>query len=418
MREVPFADVDVDDVPAFLLPDPPESVAEPETAVVLPPSGTGIRARRRRRRRWDTWRRGARRIAVAVGVVALLALLIARPWQGGGSGHAPQQAATGRQAPPGSSAVLVQQDAQGGAASITLLIAASSGGGGHVVFVPPATMTEVPSFGLDGVGKSLALGGPQLLQTTLDNLLGVVLPQAVIVNDAQLAAFVQPAGALDVDVPTRVEQTDSGGAVNVLWEEGPNTVAPADVPRFLSTKGEGNDLGRLARHQSFWTSWLARVAHDPTIASNVPPDLARVVKNLAAGTPSYQTLPVQAVDAGSGGDEVYSIRSSDLDQLVRQLLPGVPAGARLRVQVLNGTGVIGVAQRIAQRLVPAGARVELSGNADSFAYAQTQIVFYDRSQQQAAARIRQALGTGRLVLSRQPLDVVDVTVVVGKDFNG
>jgi len=45
-------------------------------------------------------------------------------------------------------------------------------------------------------------------------------------------------------------------------------------------------------------------------------------------------------------------------------------------------------------------------------------VFYDRSQQQAAERMRQALGTGRIVLSRQPIGVVDVTVVVGKDFNG
>ena len=71
-----------------------------------------------------------------------------------------------------------------------------------------------------------------------------------------------------------------------------------------------------------------------------------------------------------------------------------------------------------QRLVPAGARVALSGNADSFAYAQTQIVFYDRSRQEVAVQVRQALGTGKLVLSRQPLDVVDVTVVIGKDFNG
>ena len=81
------------------------------------------------------------------------------------------------------------------------------------------------------------------------------------------------------------------------------------------------------------------------------------------------------------------------------------------------TGGIGVALKAAQRLVPAGAQVTLSGNADSFAYAQTQIVFYDRSRQPLATQVRQALGTGKLVLSRRPLDVVDVTVVIGKDFN-
>jgi hypothetical protein len=278
-------------------------------------------------------------------------------------------------------------------------------------------MTEVPSFGLDAVGKSLGLGGPALLQVTLENLLGVRLPAAVVVGDAQLAGFVQPAGPLDVVLPTRVEQTDGRGAVTVLWSEGPATIAPGDVPRFLSTRGQGNDLARLARHQSFWTAWLARVAHDPALAAGLPPELGRVVRSLSAGAVSYETLPVQAVDAGTGGEEVYRVRQADLDQLVGQLMPGLPPG-RVRVQVLNGTGTIGAASRVAQRLVPAGARVVLSGNADSFAYAQTQIVFYDRSRQQAATRVRQALGTGRLVLSRQPLDVVDVTVVVGKDFNG
>ena len=164
-------------------------------------------------------------------------------------------------------------------------------------------------------------------------------------------------------------------------------------------------------------AWLARVAHDPGVASGLPPDLARVVRQLASGSVTYETLPVEAVDAGSGVDEVYRVRQGDLDQLMGQLLPGVSPD-RIRVQILNGTGAIGSSPRVARRLVPAGARVVLSGNADSFAYAQTQIVFYDRSRQQAAERVRQALGTGRLVLSRQPLDVVDVTVVIGKDFNG
>jgi len=203
----------------------------------------------------------------------------------------------------------------------------------------------------------------------------------------------------------------------VLWDQGPTTLAPTDVPRFLSTRGQGYDLSRLARHQTFWTAWLAKVAHDPSVANGLPPDLARVMRQLATGTVSYRTLPVQALDAGSGGDEVYQVRQADLDQLMGQLLPGV-SPQRIRVQILNGTGAIEASPRVAKRVVPAGARVVLSGNANSFAYAQTQIVFYDRSQQQAAERIRQALGTGRLVLSRQPLDVVDVTVIIGRDFTG
>jgi len=421
MRDVPFADLDVDDdtdIPAFLLPvedeEPPEA---PQTAVVLPPSGTGVRRYRRQQQRRDTRRRTFGLIVLAVVVVGAVLLALIHPWHTAASSSRKPSVTATRQAPLPSSAVLVQRDAQGGAASVTLLVANPSSGGGHIVFVPPATMTEIPSFGLDGVGKALSLGGPSLLQVTLENLVGVPLPPAILVADPQLAGFVQAAGPLDVNVPTRVEQTDNSGNVNVLWDAGPDTLAPADVPRFLSTRGDGNDLSRLVRHQTFWTAWLAKVAHDPSVANALPPDLARVVRQLAIGGVRYQILPVQAVDAGSGGDEVYKVRQADLDGLMTQLLPGVPP-ARIRVQVLNGTGGIGASPKVAASLVPVGGRVVLSGNANSFAYAQTQIVFYDRSQQQAAERVRQALGTGRLVLSRQPLDVVDVTVVIGRDFNG
>ena len=55
-------------------------------------------------------------------------------------------------------------------------------------------------------------------------------------------------------------------------------------------------------------------------------------------------------------------------------------------------------------------------NADNFAHQTSEVVFYDRRQQAAAERVRAALGVGRLVFSRIPNDVVDVTVVVGRDF--
>src|SRR5438105_8219529 len=277
MRDVPFADLDVDDVPAFLLPEPPAKGEEepPERAVVLPPSGDGLRSRRRRQRRRHAWRRTFGFVVLAVAVAAALVLVAVHPWRGGEGASPRRPAGASRQVPLPSSAVLVQQDAQGGAVSVTLLVANQSGGGGHVVLVPPATMTEIPSFGLDGVGKALGLGGPPLLHVTLENLLGVPLPPAVLANDAQLTGFVQAAGPLNVDVPATVEQADATGAVSVLWNGGPATVAPSDVPRFLSVRGQGNDLGRLDRHQSFWTAWLARVAHDPSVAAALPPDFGR-----------------------------------------------------------------------------------------------------------------------------------------------
>ena len=65
---------------------------------------------------------------------------------------------------------------------------------------------------------------------------------------------------------------------------------------------------------------------------------------------------------------------------------------------------------------PLRARVLFTDNADNFTHPVSEVVFYDRRQQSAAERVRAALGVGRLVFSRVANNVVDVTVVVGRDF--
>jgi hypothetical protein len=225
-----------------------------------------------------------------------------------------------------------------------------------------------------------------------------------------------------VRVPEQVEQVEPSGLVTVLFPAGDNQLAPADAPRFLALRGQQNDLARLVRHHAFWTAWLARLRGDPALL----PQLAGLehtrpaIAMLAKGTVQYATLPVEALDGG-GGDQVYKVRQAELDALLELALPGaVTLGdeGRTRVQLLNGTGVVGQSQQVAQRLLPAGFRIVVTANAKSFSYRETQVVFYRREQQEAATRVQEALGVGKLVRSRQPLDVVDVTVVVGADFKG
>jgi hypothetical protein len=47
---------------------------------------------------------------------------------------------------------------------------------------------------------------------------------------------------------------------------------------------------------------------------------------------------------------------------------------------------------------------------------QTQVIYYDADKRAMAEKVRAALGVGILVRNRNATDVVDVTVIVGKDF--
>jgi hypothetical protein len=177
------------------------------------------------------------------------------------------------------------------------------------------------------------------------------------------------------------------------------------------------DLDRLVRHQAFWDAWLGVIRKDGPRA--LPPDsivggLRDLIDRLSAGDVVHHVLPVGTL---TGADDLYRVERSQLDSLIQRVLPGTPTSTqRIRVQVLNGTGTPGVAERLVGLLVDAGARLTLSGNADRFGYTTTQVIYYDESHRADARRVQQALGLGDIVKSRSRITVVAVTVVVGTDF--
>lgn len=327
---------------------------------------------------------------------------------GNGVGAAPSV-----EEPPVATLLAVAGD-DGTAAVLTVLVA-EPGGGGALVYVPTGTMVEVPSFGLEQVGQSLALGGLDLVRAGLENLFGVQLGDAVAFDTADLGRLV-PDGELTIDLPTTVEARTPEGRVEVLWPAGPIRLTAADAAAFLTERGDETELGMLVRHHLFWSAVLEEAGSGVVPAG----PLAGVIRALAAGEVEHHTLPVESLGPADLGEaDLYRVDRPATAALVERTMsdaPSVEAVERTRVQVLNGTGEPGQAREVTAALVPAGAEVVVVGNADRFDHTVTQVVFYDRDEQSRAEAIRDALGVGEVVFSRHPLDVVDVTVVVGSDF--
>jgi hypothetical protein len=431
--------------PVYDWPDDQQAGSKPVGSsdlepIPLPEARSDERTRRRkelRRRRRKRIGRGAlvlAVVAVVTGLIALLAAPVGRLVERGtgnrnagnrnpesreaGSRDGAVQSAAPQPVPTVAPVLLAYQDAAGRASALTILVPSASGKGGTLVLVPPGTMAEVVSLGLEPVRQSLELGGPTRLQATVENLLGAPLGGVVVVDDAGLANLLAPTGPFPVTVPERVERVSPNGRVEVLYEAGATTLAPAGAGRFLSAKGRENDLSRLTRHQAFWEAWLARLGARPAAVPSRSTELNAAIAALAAGSVDTRLLPVEAFGTAGDGGELYKVRGDELSRLVAGVFPssaGQGLAGRPRVQVLNGTGALEVADAVRAKL-GAGYDVRLTGNAANFEYERTEIVFYDRDQEAVADRLRQALGVGALVLSRRPLDVVDVTVIVGKDF--
>lgn len=93
-----------------------------------------------------------------------------------------------------------------------------------------------------------------------------------------------------------------------------------------------------------------------------------------------------------------------------------PAGPRLKIALLNGTGVSGVAHGIRQQLMPfPEIDIVEVGNADNANYRQTKIIARAGSLADAQ-RVRDRLGFGAPVAEAAATALVDVTIIIGKDY--
>lgn len=128
---------------------------------------------------------------------------------------------------------------------------------------------------------------------------------------------------------------------------------------------------------------------------------------LARGVLSLAACVAVACGGGDGGTRAFPV-------------PG-DRGARLQVEVLNASGKPGLARTGTRVLRQAGIDVVFFGNGSPLPDApgvildSTRIVVR-RGDVDAGARVRAALGSGKVVVDRDSTRLLDVSVYLGADF--
>jgi hypothetical protein len=327
--------------------------------------------------------------------------------------------------------MVTQTDGAGTVTGVTVL-SLNTNGGGNLTFFPAGTELELP-FTETGratlteiyTGTEVLTGAGQSgLEQRVETLLVAAMSENVeILSDEQWATLLAPIGPLTIDNPVALNTTDAFGGP-VAFAQGPIQVPPEQIGLYVNVRGvEENDLNRLERQQAFWTAWLAAVkgSTDPNaVPGETDKGLGRFVRDLAKGEPSYNTLPVTPVPipgVGATDSNLYLPDQAAVDELVAATIPFPVGVGRLRARVLDGTGTEGTAAAAAQVIVPAGAEIAIVGNAESLDHETTVLRYYDPAERDQAQRLLDALGGGRLELRETVTDNVDVTVIVGRDFD-
>lgn len=261
----------------------------------------------------------------------------------------------------------------------------STGGEDGALVVPGEVQVTIPGQGDATLREALELP-PRQAATTVANLLGVWVDHYVVLGTERLAEIVDRAGGIGVgsdvltgeDAVAMLESSEGGTSAFTLvvggllnadpgWEE--SDVAKADAPSAVRSDFEA------ARGASASALPAAEVATDVFRAE---PEVVRAA----------------LVEAFGGPDRVV-----------------------VNVIVLNGSGVPGIGELVAEQIVPAGFRIVVSENASNFDHAETLVVVGSADDVGLGERVRDLLGTGSVNVSVAS-GLAPVTVVVGKDFGG
>jgi hypothetical protein len=224
-----------------------------------------------------------------------------------------------------------------------------------VVF-PGNTFVEVPGQGFEAAAEAFR-GGPEDAIATIQNLIGVPLTHYIVLDATEFKAL-----------------SEQGQASSLF-------------SRPLATDLSPTELARL------------KAAAD----------------KVKAGDALMVPLPVKTISVGS--DIYYQAEKDKIADVLKAWwgISSAPESQPVRVKILNGAGQPGIGGEAAKPLIRAGFRVIDTTNADRFNYPHTLIVTY-RMDTKSAEAIRKVLGVGRIVVGTMAQDVVDVIVVIGKDF--
>jgi hypothetical protein len=262
----------------------------------------------------------------------------------------------------------------------------STGGEDGALVVPAETQITIPGQGDGTVGEALGLP-PADAGTAVANLLGVGVDHSAVLDRKALADVVDRAGGIEV---------------------GGGTMSGAEVVAMLGDAGAGGTaafeqvVNGLLQSDATWTAPDLAEADDPPA----------VARSLSAATgAAVSTLPVSEVADGVVQADPEATRQALVEAF------GGPDRKVIGVIVLNGSGVPGIGQLVAERIVPGGFRVVVSQNAATFDHQETLVVVGSADDVALGERVRDLLGTGSVNVSVGS-GIAPVTIVVGKDFEG
>lgn len=331
--------------------------------------------------------------------------------------------------------------------SIILLSVDRRTGSIAALAIPRDTRARIPGrAGFDRINVAHAIGGPTLAVQAVESLLGIAIDHYVRVDFAGFEALIDALGGVVIDVEKRMYYEDHAQGLVIDLQPGLQLLDGAKALQYVRYRSDGyGDVtlvnpatdeyaGRVERQLKFARALIQQALSVKNLLNapqlldelrgvvtsdlSVPEALSLLmaVRDLRAGQVETAVLPGAAQTVG--GASYWVVDAGKARELVDRMI--ARRGDVVRVEVLNGNGVSGIASRVAEELRRQGFHVVAVGNADHFEYETTAVIAH-RGASGSAEEVAKALGKGVAMAEEpgfQPIysTDADVTVILGRDY--
>lgn len=293
--------------------------------------------------------------------------------------------------------------------------------------IPRDTRAQIPGVGETKINASFAFGGPSLTIKTVENLLGIPVHYFVKLGPDSFARLIDAIGGVEIHVEKEMKYVDRRGGLYINLTKGQQVLSGEQVMHYTRFRSDAQgDIGRVARQQKVLLALFEKLKTPATVLS--APQLFRAFADNAEtnlSTTELVTLGMfaarlEAADLqmatlpGHISPDYWEPNLAKTRQLLAEMFFGIDPEmlAATAIEVLNGSGVPGLARQIALRLERLGFRIVRIDNAPT--QTETTTIIDRAGRPQIARLLAEILGRDRI--THQPGSGPDITIVVARDL--
>lgn len=335
-----------------------------------------------------------------------------------------------------------------------------------LVSMPRDTQVTLTGYGTQKLNAAYALGGSSMAVSAVSSLSGVSISHFGLVDMDGLVSVVDALGGIEVDVPMTIDDEDAGGHLDAGLQtlDGAQALILCRARHAYDDYGAGDEyraanqrLVLSAIAKKILSSDVATIASTlTTLSTYVQTDLtvndiiglAQAMQGLDTDTSMYSaTMPTESVYEDSLWYEkvvtsewktmmsrvdqgLSPTAESEVDPLTGTVLASSGDGSTSsstssststsksgKIVVRNGSGASGIGSTVTKRLTAEGYTVSDTGNADSFNYTQTLVIYSNSSQADEAKAIANTVGYASAQINDGTYSLAgDFLVIIGSNY--